>query len=98
MQRQRAAAPSEEIRLIDHGHLGADRDRVEEYGDVFRIQAYAAVARAHSHAVGFVGTVNQVTRPPQAELIGTERIVRPGARLRRPPFSLLLMTLPTPPW
>ena len=69
LQVQRAVAPSEQIRLIDHGHLGADRNQVEEHRDVLGIQAHAAVTRAHAHAVGFVGAVNQIARPAQAKLV-----------------------------
>ena len=83
LQVQRAVAPAEQVGLIDHGHLGADGDQVEEHGDVLGVQPHAAVARAHADAVGLVGAVDQIARPAQAK-----RVLRPAdcrvprARLR----------------
>jgi hypothetical protein len=63
LQIQGPIAPAEDIRLIDDRDLGADGYQVVEDRDVLGVEAHAAMAGTHAHAVRLVRAVNQIARP-----------------------------------
>src|SRR5712672_3378528 len=71
----------------------ADRNLLEQQGDVLGIKSHAAVTRTHPHSVGLVRAVNQVAWPTERHRIGAKRIIRTGRNLLRQWIAIFAMFL-----
>ena len=67
---------------FDDTNAGANRQGAEQFGDVFRVQAHAAMTHPHANAGRLVRAVDQIAGQIQAYGVGPERIVRPGRNHR----------------